>query len=230
MYISQPQTYISAPVRHRALRIRFVQTPRAVNRAGTVIRSDPEQAPAPYLLQRRKSEMRLFLAALCLTFIAACTGKPGPDDDLLSTQEFELQEFFDGHVVAFGQFQDVLGTVRRRFEVDINGTWDGQTLTLVEDFVYEDGSTEQRVWSLQQTGEETWEGTAPGVIGRATGVERGDTFNWTYEIDLPVPDGTLRVTFDDWMWQLTPTRVLNKAYMKRFGVDIGEVVITFEKQ
>lgn len=174
--------------------------------------------------------MRLLLATLLLCLVAACTGKPGPNDDLLSDQEFELQEFFAGHVVAHGQFQDVLGTVRRRFAVDINGKWDGEVLTLVEDFVYEDASTEQRVWTLRQTGPETWEGTAPGVIGTAVGVERGDTFNWAYEIDLPVPDGTLRVTFDDWMWQLTPTRVLNKAYMKRFGVDIGEVVITFEKQ
>jgi hypothetical protein len=174
--------------------------------------------------------MRLLLAALLLTLMAACTGKPGPQDALLSPQEFELQEFFDGRVTAHGQFQDVLGTVRRRFEVDIVGTWDGEVLRLVEDFVYEDGSTEQRIWTLRQTGDETWEGTAPGVIGAATGVERGDTFNWAYEIDLPVPDGTMRVTFDDWMWQLTPTRVLNKAYMKRFGVDIGEVIITFEKQ
>lgn len=174
--------------------------------------------------------MRLFLALALVFVVSACTGKPDGNDALLSDQEFELQEFFDGQVKAFGQFQDVFGTVRRRFEVDITGTWDGETLTLVEDFVYEDASTEQRIWTLRQTGDETWEGTAPGVIGIASGVERGDTFNWAYEIDLPVPDGTLRVTFDDWMWQLSPTRVLNKAYMKRFGVDIGEVVISFEKQ
>ena len=71
---------------------------------------------------------------------------------------------------------------------------------------------------------------APGVIGTAKGYERGDTINWRYEIDLPVPDGTLRVTFEDWMWLLSDDRLLNRAYMKRFGVDIGEVVITFEKR
>jgi hypothetical protein len=172
--------------------------------------------------------MRLWAAAI-VVILAGCTGKPALEDEKLSTRNLNLEEFFEGKTVAYGQFQDIFGTVRRRFDVEITGTWDGETLTLVEDFVYEDDSTEQRVWTLVKTGEDTWRGTAPGVIGEAFGEERGDTFNWRYTIDLPVPDGTLRVTFDDWMWLLTEDRLLNRAYMKRFGVDIGEVIITFEK-
>ncbi len=171
---------------------------------------------------------RLLLAAFLVT-LAAC-GRPSLNDPSLSNRQLNLEEFFNGHLTAHGQFQDVFGEVRRRFEVDIHGTWDGQTLRLVEDFVYEDGSTEQRIWFLQQTGNGGWQGTAPGVIGVATGQERGDTFNWQYTIDLPVPDDeTLRVTFDDWMWLLTDDRLLNRAYMSRFGVPIGEVIIIFER-
>lgn len=174
-----------------------------------------------------------FLLLAATVLLGACTFKPSLDDPRLSAREFDLETFFDGRVVASGQFQDIFGTVRRRFDVEIDGTWDGRTLTLVEDFAYADGTTERRVWTLEKTGPttdaQTWEGTAPGVIGVAAGEERGDTFNWRYEIDLPVPDGTLRVTFDDWMWQLSERRVLNRAYMKRFGVDIGEVIIAFEK-
>lgn len=173
--------------------------------------------------------MKIWALAAVLV-LAGCTGKPALEDEKLSTRNLNLEEFFEGRTVAYGQFQDIFGTVRRRFEVEINGTWDGKTLTLVEDFVYEDGSTEQRVWTLLKTGADTWRGTAPGVIGEAFGEERGDAFNWRYTIDLPVPDGTLRVTFDDWMWLLSEDRLLNRAYMKRFGVDIGEVIITFEKQ
>lgn len=175
--------------------------------------------------------MRLFLLCITLFFsLAACSGTPSLTDRKLGTQALNLEEFFEGKTVAYGQFQDVFGTVRRRFEVEITGTWDGQTLTLVEDFIYADGETEQRVWSLKKTGDQTWEGTAPGVIGIATGEEDGDTFNWVYTIDLPVPDGTLRVSFDDWMWQLSEDRLLNRAYMRRFGVPIGEVIIMFEKE
>lgn len=173
--------------------------------------------------------MRMVLIALTLALLGACSGRPGPDDAKLSDRDFNLEEFFAGRIVGHGQFQDRFGTVRRRFTVHVAGTWDGRTLTLDEDFTYADGSTEKRLWTLTKTGDGTWRGTAPGVIGTASGQERGDAFNWSYRIDLPIPDGTLRVAFNDWMWQVSPDRVLNRAYMDRFGVEIGQVIIWFEK-
>lgn len=176
---------------------------------------------------------RLIVLPLVAIFIvlASCSGRPSLEDPALSDRDLNLEEFFAGDVIAYGQFQDVFGNVRRRFTVDIAGTWDGETLRLVEDFVYEDQSTEQRVWTLRKTGRDTWEGTAPGVVGVARGEERGDVFNWTYTIDLPVADGeTMRVSFDDWMWLLSEDRLLNKAYMSRFGVPLGEVTISFERK
>ena len=174
--------------------------------------------------------MRL-LALAAFVLLAACSGRPSLEQEPLSDRQLNLEEFFEGDLVAYGQFKDLLGRVSRRFVVDIEGPWDGETLTLVEDFVYEDNSTEQRVWTLRKTGENTWEGTAPGVQGVALGVESGDTFNWGYTIDLPVGGGeTVRVTFDDWMWLLSDDRLLNIADMERFGVKVGEVVIFFEKE
>lgn len=175
---------------------------------------------------------RFALAAFVL--VAACTGKPSFDDPALSDRQLNLEEFFDGDLVAYGQFQDILGTVRRSFVVNIHGDWDGERLILTEDFVYEDGSTEQRVWTLVKTGDDTWQGTAPGVIGTATGHEDGDRFNWQYEINLPIPSATgetetLRVTFDDWMWLLSEDRLFNRAYVKRAGFDIGDVSISFQR-
>jgi hypothetical protein len=175
------------------------------------------------------------LTVLAFSLLAACTAKPSFDDPSLDeNRKLNLEEFFDGELIAYGQFQDILGTVRRSFTVRITGDWDGETLTLVEDFDYEDGSVEQRVWSLTKTGEDSWRGTAPGVIGEAVGVEQDNRFNWQYEIDLPVPaaDGTnetVRVTFDDWMWLLADDRLYNRAYVQRFGFDIGDVSISFEK-
>ncbi|MFX0546791.1 DUF3833 domain-containing protein [Roseovarius sp. S1116L3] len=172
----------------------------------------------------------LILTAALLT-IAACAGRPSLEDPALSERKLNLEEFFAGDLVAHGQFQDILGNVSRRFTVEVEGRWDGETLRLVEDFVYEDQSTEQRIWTLRKTGEDTWQGTAPGVIGTARGRERADMFNWHYTIDLPTGDGeTTRVTFDDWMWLLTEDRLLNRAYMERYGIPVGEVTIMFERK
>ena len=167
--------------------------------------------------------------AVAAAGLSACSG-PSLQDPSLSTRTFNLEEYFEGTSVAYGQFQDRFGTVRQRFTVDLVGTWDGEKLTLVEDFIYDDGRTEQRIWELTKTGEDRWEGTAAGVQGIARGQERGDTFNWGYTIDLPLANGkTQRVTFDDWMWLMEDGRMLNKAIMSRFGVRLGEVTIFFEK-
>lgn len=174
--------------------------------------------------------IRFLATVLSLGLLAGCTGKPDFNQESLGGPKLDLEEYFDGQVKAYGQFQDIFGKVRRRFEVDIEGEWDGQTLRLVEDFIYEDGSEEQRIWVLTKTDEDGWEGSAAGVLGTATGREDQDRFNWTYTIDLPIGDDeTMRVSFNDWMWRLDEKRVLNRAYMKRFGIDIGEVIIFFER-
>jgi hypothetical protein len=162
--------------------------------------------------------------------LAACSGGPSLDDFESSKPELELQRFLDGRLTAHGIFQDRFGEVRRSFVVEIEGEWDGEALTLVEDFTYEDGSTEQRIWSLTQTGPESWRGSAEGVVGEATGEERGNAFNWRYTIDLKTPDGELRASFDDWLWQMDDRVMINRAYVTKYGVEIGQLSIFFRRE
>lgn len=170
------------------------------------------------------------LSVVTALSLAAC-GRPDLGDQKLSKRQLNLEEYFDGRTYAYGQFQDRFGKVRQRFVVEINGEWEGNILTLAEDFTYDDGRQETRTWKLVKTGDETWEGTAEDVQGIAFGEERGDTFNWKYTIDLPgAENGKTRVSFDDWMWLLPDGRLLNKAYMSRFGITLGEVTIFFEKR
>ena len=42
------------------------------------------------------------------------------------------------------------------------------------------------------------------------GLEDGDTFYWNYTIDLPVPDGTMRVTFDDYIIIIITSILISK--------------------
>jgi len=143
-----------------------------------------------------------------------------------------IEDYFDGNTKAWGIFQDRFGKVRRQFTVDIIGTWspDTQTLELVENFVYDDGQTEQRIWNIKKTGKHTYQGKAAGVIGLAQGESYGNAFNLKYTFDLPYKEGKLRVNFDDWMYLQDENVLFNKASISKYGFRLGDVYIFFEKQ
>ena len=42
-------------------------------------------------------------------------------------------------------------------------------------------------------------------------------------------EGFLRVNFADWMWLFNDKKLLNKAYVQKYGFTIGAVIIFFEK-
>lgn len=173
--------------------------------------------------------IKAWLSGLVALPLMACGGTPDLADFTGTTPELEIEEFLSGKLTAHGVFQDRFGDVRRTFVVDIDGVWDGEILTLTEDFVYEDGETEQRIWVLTKTGDETWSGTAEGVVGEAIGIENGNAFNFAYTIDLKTPDGELRATFDDWMWQIDDSVIINRAYVSKFGIEIGQLSIFFRR-
>jgi hypothetical protein len=69
-----------------------------------------------------------------------------------------------------------------------------------------------------------------GVVGDAQGDLAGNALNWTYTLALPV-DGTIyHVQFNDWMYLVSPKVMLNKAKMSKFGIELGEVTLSFYKR
>lgn len=171
--------------------------------------------------------MKQLLAAIILTLVAACSSNFAP-----ATQtggDLNLEEYFLGNTTATGKYYSNSGVLKRSFTVDIVGTWDGTVLTLVEDFIYDDGETDQRIWKITKTSEDRWEGRAGDVIGVAEGLEDGSEFSWTYQVALPWKDRSIKVRFDDRMWKLDEKRVLNQAFVQKFGITLGKVIIEFSK-
>ena len=140
-----------------------------------------------------------------------------------------IEDYFAGDTRAWGLFEDRFGNLRREFVVDIKGTWDGETLTLVEDFVYADGETQQRTWTIRKLDEHRYEGTAADVVGPAEGVSYGNALNWRYTLALEIGDSVWNVRFDDWMFLQADDVLVNRARVSKFGFDIGEVTIFFRK-
>jgi len=171
---------------------------------------------------------RGLLAAALIAALSACASQKAPD---FAGREpaFVLEEYFQGRTVAYGVFDGRRGHLKRKFKVDILGTWDGETLTLEEDFVYDDGETDRRVWTFTKTGPNSYVGRAGDVIGEARIAAYGDAVNLKYVVDLKVGDGSVRVRFDDWLYRLQDDVVINRAFVRKFGFRVGEVSLAFVK-
>ena len=169
------------------------------------------------------------LVGLAFAVVLSGCGSMKPEDFAGREPQLRIEEYFAGRTKAWGIFQDRFGTVRRQFEVDIDGTWDGETLTLVEDFTYDDGETERRIWRITKVGEHGYEGRADGVVGVAEGTAYGNALNWTYRFALDVGESKWTVRFDDWMFLQDEEVLINRAEVTKFGFEVGEATIFFRK-
>ena len=145
------------------------------------------------------------------------------------TPKLVIEDYFLGQTKAWGIFQDRFGKLRRQFEVTIEGSLEGDTLVLVEDFLYDDGEEERRIWRIRRTGPHTYEGQADGVVGAAKGEAYGNALKWSYRFDLKVGDSTWEVTFDDWLFLQSDGVLNNRAAVTKFGILLGEVTLFFQK-
>jgi len=146
-----------------------------------------------------------------------------------TSPRFILEDYFIGETQAWGIFQGRNGQVERQFKVDINGRMDDDKLILEEDFLYADGKRDRRVWTITKLDDHTYQGEAADVVGFASGKSFGNALNWSYTMDLPYKDGTVKVKFDDWMFLQTDGVLINKAKMSKLGIYLGEVTLVFQK-
>ena len=144
--------------------------------------------------------------------------------------QLDLIKYFVGTTDAWGMFQQRGGEVLRRFHVVINGTQSDGKLMLDERFTYDDGTTQQRIWTLVQSSDGSWRGTADDVVGEATGHIAGNTLHWQYVLALPVNGSTYHLQVDDWMYLMDDTALLNRTSMKKFGIEVGQVTLFFKKR
>lgn len=178
------------------------------------------------------SALRALLLAIAAALGLALAGCSAPLPSHYSAERPALDpsRYFNGRLDAWGMFQDRFGKVVKRFTVEMNCRWDGDTGTLEEDFIYADGTRERRVWTLRRVAPDRFIGTASDVVGEAVGTVAGNAFNWRYTLALPIDGRTWRVDFDDWMFLIDDQVMLNRAVMSKFGIRLGEVTLSFTKR
>jgi hypothetical protein len=112
----------------------------------------------------------------------------------------------------------------------MHGSWEGDVGTLKEQFTYYDGKTQERTWTITKRSDGTYEGTASDILDKAEGKTGGNAVHWKYRMDLDVDGSTYRITFDDWMWQMHDGVMINRSYLKKFGITVAELTLFMQKQ
>ena len=179
--------------------------------------------------------LRLVLsAAVVVVTLGAISSCARRDVTALATRQpaLLLEEFFAGDTVAFGIFEDRFGNLRRQFRVALNGAVTGNRLVLNEQFLYEDGEAATRIWTIDKLGPDSdgsirYQGTAADIEGFATGRIAGNGLNWAYDVSLTMGGTATKVHFDDWIYRQSDEIAINRAYVSKFGMDIGSVTIVF---
>ncbi len=162
----------------------------------------------------------IMIAALA----AACATRP-PIPAEAADAAFLAERDLAGASVARGEFRAITG-VRRGFTAHLNGSWDGATLTLVEDFEFDDGERDRKTWRLARIAPGRYVGTREDVVGEAVGYQDGRAFRLEYNIVLPSENGRGRqVRFRDVMVLDSRGDVLNEATIGWFGVRVGSVYL-----
>ena len=166
-------------------------------------------------------------AFAALALITACATRPPVPDDA-GGKTFVIERDLAGAHVARGEFNSITG-VHRPFTAQLNGTWDGETFTLVEDFAYDDGETDTKTWKLKRVAPGEYTGTREDVVGIARGYQDGRAFRLEYDVRLPSENGKGRkVRFRDVLVNDGGGNVLNTATVGWFGFRVGSVSLIME--
>lgn len=172
--------------------------------------------------------MKTTLIALA-ALLAGCAS-PEVQQYRAVTPVLDPAEYFIGVTDAWGMFQKRNGEVTKRFHVEITGSEQQGVLTLDERFRYDDGTTQQRIWRLTRNGAGRWRGTAADVKGEAQGETAGNALRWQYTLLLPVDGTTYEMQFDDWMFLIDRCTMMNRASMRKFGLEFGQVTLAFRRR
>ena len=175
-------------------------------------------------------KLNSFLTLLIILLFTGCS-QTDMKEFQNNTPKLDLFNFFEGKTIAYGIFEDRFGNLKRQFRVNIDGKINNQTLTLDEDFLYDDGEQAKRIWKIEKkidnTQKVTYEGKADDIEGKASGSISGNALNWSYDIYLNIKGSNIKVHFNDWIYKQSEDLAINRAYVSKFGINIGSVTLVF---
>jgi hypothetical protein len=170
-------------------------------------------------------QRRTFLLGLGLLPVTGCAATPSPP--LESGPPITLVSAFQGRTTGSGHFRVWLTGDERRFTARLNGSVTGpegtRVLTVVEDFVYDDGQKDRLTWVFREQGPGRWAGKREDTVGEATVIEEGGQIRLTYTADFKSPSGVNRLGFQDILYARLDGTIVNDAVVTRAGIAVASV-------
>ncbi|MEL7092602.1 MAG: DUF3833 family protein [Pseudomonadota bacterium] len=164
------------------------------------------------------SRRSFLFSSLALTGCATVPASPeGP------LQPITLDQAFAGRAIGAGVFRVDLTGAERRFDARLNGTLRGDRLTVVEDFIYDDGEENRLTWVFDRAGPGRWTGRREDTVGVAEVVETGTEIRLSYLADFQSGQDVTRLGFEDVIYFAPDGRVINDAIVTRIGIPVGRV-------
>lgn len=174
---------------------------------------------------------RLCAIVTGLAFILSGCGGGRTEDYADEKPAMDIRKYFNGPVEAWGVLYNVTGKQDLRFHAVMEGSWVGNKGTLKEKFTYSDGRIDERTWNITMIDDHNFTATAGDVIGTAKGTQHGNTVNMRYILDAKRSSGgTIKLSMDDWMYLVDEKTIINRIKMKKFGLGVGELVVTMRKR
>ena len=144
-------------------------------------------------------------------------------------KDLRLEEFFKGRTTATASFKTITG-LERNFTVKLHGKWNGKTLVLREDFLFDDGEKDTKTWRFTKKGWNTYTGTREDVIGETTVSVIGKKGYFNYLVDLDPGPGKNIVRFYDTLILSDDGKMLkNTAKVFKGPLQVGSVRVDFKR-
>ncbi|WGH80374.1 DUF3833 family protein [Jannaschia sp. GRR-S6-38] len=137
--------------------------------------------------------------------------------------ELDLQKHLTGRLVCRGMIFGPTGRVTSRFTATMEMSWDGPKGSMVEHFLYDDGTVQDRVWLIQLHEDGRVETEATDVLGHGTGRIMGNALGLRYAIQLPPENGSHVLQAVDWMYLQEDGTILNRSQFRKFGIKVAEL-------
>jgi hypothetical protein len=176
--------------------------------------------------------MRFCLLALWLTasLTAGCVRKPLEAMPVGSGPSLDPMTFFHGRTHSGGVIESRSGAPTEWIVTDSHGVKDGAgRLRMVQHLSFQDGTTQERTWSMWRSGPHLFMATANDMVGSATGQSNGRIFHWQWVLARAPGNALSNVTMEQWMYQMDDDSLLIRTSVSKFGFILAEVTEQFKR-